>query len=145
MAGTVTVSVLSERQDGKIGDDWKYDLEVKVFNEGLKGKGQINVPKHNLADGVTVEPHGNPDPLVLDAGEPGSELKIWMKLVATEVDLFQNDQGESDLNFTMPCPNPGDAPIVFEKEISCGVTEKPVVADSTAIFTLEVKLVASAD
>ena len=145
MAGKLTVSVVSERQDGKIGDDWKYDLEVKVFNEGLKGKGKIRVPKHNLTDGVTVEPHGNPDPLVLNAGEPGSELKIWMKLVATEVDLFQNDQGESDLNFTMPCPNAGDSPIVFEKEISCGVTEKPVVADNTAIFKLEVKLVTSAD
>lgn len=144
MSGKVTVSLLSERQDGKIGDDWKYDLEVKVFNEGLKGKGHIKVPKHNLADGVTVEPHGNPEPLVLDAGEPGSELKIWMKLIATEVDMFRNDEGESDLNFTMALPEAGDSPIAIEKEISCGVTEKPVVADNTAIFKLVVRLVASA-
>ena len=145
MAGKLTFSILSERQDGKIGDDWKYDVEVKVFNQGLKGKGTISVPKHNLTDGVTVEPHGNPEPLVLEAGEPGSDLKIWMKLVATEVDTFRNDVGESDLNFMMRCPGSGDAPITVEKEISCGVTEKPVIADNTAIFKVVVRLVASAE
>jgi len=145
MAGKVTLSVLSERQEGKIGDDWRYTVEAKVFNQGLKGKGLIKVAKHNLASGVTMEPHGSPDALVLDAGEPGSELKIFLKLVATEVDMFRNDEGESELNFTMPCPRPGDAPFAFEKEISCGVTEKPIVADNTSIFTVNVRLVASAD
>ncbi|MDX1460012.1 MAG: hypothetical protein R3348_03055 [Xanthomonadales bacterium] len=145
MSGKLTVSLVSERQDGKIGDDWKYDLEVKVFNQGLKGKGKISVPKHNLGDGMTMEPHGNPDDLVLDAGDSGSELKIWMKLIATEVDAFRNDVGESDLNFTMPCPESGHTPVVFEKEISCGVTEKPVIADNTAIFKLVVRLTASSD
>ena len=145
MTGTVTVSVISERQDGKIGNDWKYDVEVKVFNEGLKGKGTISVKKHTLDSGITMEPHGSPDPLVLEAGDGGSELKIWMKLLATEVDLFRNDSGESDLNFTLYCPREGESPMVVEKEISCGVTEKPVVADNTAIFKLIIRLVASAD
>lgn len=144
MAGKVIFSILSERQDGKIGDDWRYEVEVKVFNEGLKGKGTISVPKHNLASGQTVDPHGSPAPIELDAGDPGSELKIWMRLVATEVDLFRNDEGESELHFTMACPLPGEAPLVLEKEISCGVTEKPVVADSTSIFRVMVRLEASA-
>jgi hypothetical protein len=145
MTGKVTFSLLSERQEGKIGDDWKYEVEAKVFNEGLKGKGVIKVEKHNLASGITMEPHGSPDAMVLEAGDGGSELKIWLKLVAIEVDLFRNDTGESELNFTMACPAAGETPIVVEKEISCGVTEKPVVADNTSIFTVTVRLVASAD
>ena len=145
MAGKVTFSLLSEGQEGKIGDDWKYTVEIKIFNQGLKGKGTINVPKHQLLSGVTMEPHGAPDALVLDAGDDGSELKIWLKLIAIEVDLFRNDTGECDLNFIMACPGPGETPITLEKEISCGVTEKPVVADNTSIFTVVVRLVASSD
>lgn len=145
MAGKVTFSLVSEGQEGKIGDDWKYAVEIKVFNQGLKGKGTIKVAKHQLSSGVTMEPHGAPDALVLDAGEVGSDLKIWLKLIAIEVDLFRNDTGECDLNFTMACPGPGETPITLEKEISCGVTEKPVVADNTAIFTVVVRLVASSD
>ena len=141
----MTVSVLSERQEGKIGDDWRYTVEAKVFNQGLKGKGMIKVKKHSLASGVTMEPHGSPEALVLGAGDAGSELKVFLKLVATEVDLFRNDEGESELNFTMPCPNPGETPFTIEKEISCGVTEKPIVADNTSIFTVVVRLVASPD
>ena len=44
MGCKVTMSLVSERQDGPIGDDWKYEVEAKVFNEGLKGKGTISVP-----------------------------------------------------------------------------------------------------
>jgi hypothetical protein len=145
MTRKVTVSVISERQDGKIGDDWRYEVEARVFNQGLKGKGTIKVEKHTLASGVTMEPHGSPDALVLDVGEGGSELKVWLKLIATEVDLFRNDTGESDLNFSLVCPSPGETAIVVEKEISCGVTEKPVLADNTSIFTVLVRLVATAD
>ncbi len=145
MAGKVTFSLVTEGQEGKIGDDWKYTVEIKIFNQGLKGKGTINVAKHQLSSGVTMEPYGAPDALVLDAGEVGSELKIWLKLIAIEVDLFRNDTGEFDLDFTMACPRPGETPITLEKEISCGVTEKPVVADNTSIFTVVVRLVASSD
>jgi hypothetical protein len=145
MTAKVTFSILSERQDGNIGDDWKYDIEVKVFNEGLKGKGTISVKKHSLDSGITMEPHGSPEPLELPAGESGAELKIWMKLVATEVDMFRNDDGESQLNFAMQCPKPGEDPLVVEKEINCGVTEKPVVADNHAIFKVAVRLIASAE
>lgn len=145
MTGKVTFSLLSERQEGKIGDDWRYEVEAKIFNQGLKGKGVIKVEKHNLASDVTMEPHGSPDAMILEAGDAGSELKVWLRLVATEVDLFRNDTGESELNFTMVCPAAGEAPLAVEKEISCGVTEKPIVADNTSIFKVLVRLVASAD
>jgi len=145
MPSKVTFSLLSERQDGQIGDDWMYEVEAKVFNEGLKGKGSIKVPKHNLASGMTMEPHGSPAPIELPAGEGGGELKIWLKLNATEVDTFRNDRGESQLNFSMFCPRDGENPIAVEKEISCGVTETPVVKGNTATFTARVRLVASAD
>ena len=145
MAGKVTFSLLSERQEGKIGDDWRYEVEAKIFNGGLKDKGVIKVEKHNLASDVTMEPHGSPDAMILEAGDAGSELKVWLRLVATEVDLFRNDTGESELNFTIACPAAGEAPLVVEKEISCGVTEKPIVADTTSIFKVLVRLVASAE
>ena len=145
MTGKVIFSLLSERQDGEIGDDWKYEVETKIFNEGLKGKGTISVKKHSLDSGITMEPHGSPEPLELGAGVGGSELKIWLKLKATEVDLFRNDDGESELNFTIKCPRAGEDPLVVEKEISCGVTEKPVVAGNTSTFTVGVRLVASCD
>ena len=145
MTAKVTFSLISERQDGDIGDDWKYTVETKIFNEGLKGKGTISVKKHSLDSGITMEPHGSPDAMELGAGDAGSELKVWLKLVATEVDLFRNDDGESELNFTMRSPKPGEDPIVLEKEISCGVTEKPIVADNTSIFTVGVRLVVSTD
>ena len=145
MTGKVTFSLLSERQEGKIGDDWRYEVEAKIFNQGLKGKGVIKIEKHNLASDVTMEPHGSPDAMILEAGDAGSELKVWLRLVATEVDLFRNDTGESELNFTIACPAAGEAPLVVEKEISCGVTEKPIVADTTSIFKVLVRLVASAE
>ena len=49
MGCNVTMTVLSEHQEGYIGDDWKYTITVKAFNEGLKGMGAIDVPKHALA------------------------------------------------------------------------------------------------
>jgi len=52
MAFKVTISVLSESQEGDIGDDWKFELNAKVFNEGLAGEGVIKVKKHNLPAGV---------------------------------------------------------------------------------------------
>ncbi|MEM1412485.1 MAG: hypothetical protein AAGH19_09005, partial [Pseudomonadota bacterium] len=76
MGCKVTMSLVSERQDGPIGDDWKYEVQAKVFNEGLKGKGQIKVAKHNLPGGQTVEPPGPPEPVVMDAGACGGTVLV---------------------------------------------------------------------
>ena len=41
MEGKVTFSVLTENHEGPIGEDWRYWIEAKVFNQGLKGQGTI--------------------------------------------------------------------------------------------------------
>ena len=56
MACKVNMSLLTESQEGNIGSDWKYTVEAKVFNEGLKGTGSISVAKHILKSGTTQEP-----------------------------------------------------------------------------------------
>ena len=58
MEGKVTLSVLKESHEGNAGNDWKYQIEAKVFNRGLKGQGLIKVAKHNLPSGVTQAPPG---------------------------------------------------------------------------------------
>jgi|GEM_PF-6205669 len=56
MAFKVTVSVLSEGQEGDIGDDWRFELNVKAFNEGLKGAGTLKIKKHHLPALVSLTP-----------------------------------------------------------------------------------------
>jgi len=40
------MTLISEGQEGNCGEDWKYVLDAKVFNQGLKGQGSISVPYH---------------------------------------------------------------------------------------------------
>ena len=111
MGCKVTMSLVSERQDGPIGDDWKYEVEAKVFNEGLKGKGSISVPKHNLPAGATQDPPGPPEPVVMDGGDCGGTVLVRVHVKATEVDLFISDKGEASVDITMKCPGPGEAAV----------------------------------
>ena len=53
MGSTLTLRLISESQEGVIGDDWKYVLHAKVYNEGLTGEGSIDVKKHTLDSGQT--------------------------------------------------------------------------------------------
>ena len=89
MEGKVTLSVLKESHQGNAGNDWKYQLEAKVFNRGLKGRGVINVAKHNLPSGVSQVPPGPPDAVEIPAGDCNNEIKIKIRLEAVEVDFFQ--------------------------------------------------------
>jgi hypothetical protein len=139
------MTLLTESQQGNIGDDWKYDLEAKVFNEGLKGTGNIKIKKHTLSSGATQEPPGPPAPVEIPAGEGGKELMVRLTLHATEVDFFKSDSGETQINFHMPSPSPGSAPIVRETEVSVGVRESPGLMDETAVLTLALRLEASCD
>lgn len=137
MEGKITISVLSESHEGNAGNDWRYLLEAKAFNRGLKGQGVIEVAKHNLPSGTTQEPPGPPAPAVISAGDPNSEIKLKLRLEATEVDLFRNDVGLTDIDLYLSCPGPGRPPLVMEREISVGVSD----SGRDSIVTLKIKLV----
>ena len=141
MAFKVTISILSEGQEGDIGDDWRFELNVKAFNEGLKGEGIIKVKKHHLAAGSVQDPPGPPEPLVLPAGNGEEQILIRLHLKATEVDLFQNDVGivESDIN--CPCPSVEDRISAHQTDLSVGVRETPGFLNQVAIFTLKLRIV----
>ncbi len=140
MGCKVKMSLVSERQDGPIGDDWRYVVSAKVFNEGLKGKGTIKVPKHTLSSGVTQDPPGPPEAVVMDAGGCGDNALVRIQVDATEVDLFINDKGSSSLDVAIKCPGAGELPVTKEAEISVGVRESPGVSGETSIFRVVVRL-----
>lgn len=142
MGGKVTMSLVTERQDGPIGDDWRYVVEAKVFNEGLKGKGTIKVPKHTLSSGVTQEPPGPPESLVMESGNCGDNILVRIKVDATEVDWLIHDKGSASMDVTMKCPGEGAAPVTKEAEISVGVRESPGLSGETSVFRLLIRLVA---
>ena len=141
MAATVTFTILEENHEGPIGDDWRYWVEAKVFNQGLKGNGKIEVKKHSLKTGVTQVPPGPPEPLVLPAGDCGERVKVKLTLEATEVDLFRNDVGKTDIDTYLECPGPDEEPLVRNGEISVGVIESPGITGETSIITLKIRLV----
>lgn len=145
MEGKVTFSVIKENHVGPIGDDWRYWIEAKVFNQGLKGQATIKVKKHSLPDGTTQAPPGPPAAVEIPAGDYHNQLKIKLTLEATEVDLFRNDVGKTDIDLTLGCPKPGEAPVTYDKEISVGVVESPGITGETSILTLTVRLVLSCD
>jgi hypothetical protein len=125
MACKITISLLSESQEGTIGNDWKYRIEAKIFSGALTGKGTIKVPKHRLDSGKSQVPPGPPEALVLPAGEPGAEIRVALRFKVAEVDLFKNDTGETTASFKLTCPPAGGAAVVEEREVSIGVDEEP--------------------
>jgi hypothetical protein len=141
MAGKVTFSVLSESHEGNIGDDWRYWIEVKVFNRGLKGQGLIEVPKHKLPSGVTQEPPNQPVEVEISAGECNDDVKIKIRAKATEVDLLSSDSGLTDIDMILDFPDAGEAPLVRERDICIGVSEAP----RSSLITLKTRLVLACD
>jgi hypothetical protein len=139
MTCKLTMMLISESQEGNIGEDWKYDLDVKVSGDKLKGEGRIRAPKHKLPSGVIREPHGSPAPVVLFTGQCGGELKVRMHLVATEVDLFVNDVGKVDKMLDIECPRVAGDTVTKEVDIAVGVRESPGIIPKNAVFTLRVR------
>ena len=142
MGCTVTMTILSERQDGPIGDDWRYTVEAKVFNQGLTDKGKVKVKKHQLSSGVTQDPPGPPEPLVLNAGDCGEEVLVRLQVDATEVDWLIHDKGTGTMDMNIRCPGEGADPISKDVEVSVGVRESPGLSGETSIFRLNMRLVA---
>lgn len=142
MTGKITMSLLSERQDGAIGDDWKYQLTAKVFHGALADEGAIDVPKHKLHSGATQAPPGPPEPVVLKTGVRGDDVLVRLHLDATEVDLFVNDHGCAELDVPIHCPEAGELPVTRDVEVSVGVMESPGFMGESSIFRLQLRLVA---
>ena len=138
MACKLTLSVLSEHQEGEIGDDWKYEIEAKLFCGGLKDDGTIAVSKHHLGSGETRELDDGEAELVLTGVEAGSECRLDLKLTASEVDILRNDVGTASRSITLSCPPQGES-ITRIEEISAGVTEAPANI-STSVFTLKLQI-----
>ncbi len=139
MTCSLTMTLISEHQEGECGDDWKYELGVKVFNQGLQGEGLFSVPKHTLQAGVVEKPHGLPEPLLVFAGECTGELLVKMHLEATEVDLFVNDVGKASMVFKLECPGSAGGSVTKEVEIAAGVREAPAFLNKDSVFTVQVR------
>ena len=145
MTCKLTMTLISEHQEGNCGEDWKYDLDVKVFHEGLKGEGQVSVPKHILPVGVVKEPHGSPQPQVVFTGECLTELLVRMELTATEIDLFVNDVGKASKDITIACPGPHGDKVTKEVDMVAGVKEAPSILNKNAVFTVRVRFSLTCD
>ena len=139
MTCKLTMTLISEGQEGNCGDDWMYDLEAKVFNEGLKGEAKVHVPKHTLDSGSVREPFGSPEPVVLFTGDCKGEILVRMVLTATEVDMFVNDVGKASKDIRIECPGPAGHKITREVDISAGVRESPGILHKNSVFTLRVR------
>jgi hypothetical protein len=133
------MALVSEHQEGNCGEDWKYDLAVKVFHEGLKGEGAFNVPKHILQAGVVMHPWGEPEPVTVFTGECLTELLVRIHLTATEVDMFVNDVGEANKDIRIDCPGPSGDKVTKEVDIAAGVRESPGIMNRNSVFTVRVR------
>lgn len=145
MTCKLTMTLISEHQEGNCGDDWKYDIDVKVFHEGLKGEGRVSVPKHTLDAGSVREPHGAPEPMVVFTGECLTELLVRLELTATEVDLFVNDVGKASKDIKIECPGPRGDKVTKDCDISAGVRESPGILNKNSVFTVRVRFTLTCD
>ncbi len=140
MTCKLTMTLISESQEGNIGEDWRYELEAKVFTDGIRGQGEFKIPKHNLPAGIVSEPHGAPAPVEIFSGECTGDLLVRLHLVATEVDLFINDVGQAQKDLRIDCPGPAGGVVTKEVDVAAGVRESPGILPKTAVFTVRVRL-----
>lgn len=143
MSCTLTMKLVSESQEGNIGEDWRYDLDVRVSSGGQQGQGRIKVPKHNLPSGLVQEPHGSPEPQVVFTGDCEDALHVEMRLVATEVDMFVNDVGKVRKELIIQCPGVSGTTVTKDCDIEVGVREMPRIFPQKAVFTLRVRFMLS--
>jgi hypothetical protein len=139
MSCRLTMTLISELQEGNVGEDWKYQLDVEVLRDGVIGKGSFKVPKHNLPSYVVREPYGTPAPQVLYSGDCEGELLLRSHLTATEVDMFVNDVGKIQKDLVIECPGPAGGTVTKEVDIAVPVHEMPAILPQKAVFTLRVR------
>ncbi len=139
MTCKLTMTLLSEHQEGECGDDWKYEVGVKVLSEDQNGEGIISVPKHKLVVHSVQKPYGHPGPLNVFSGECKTEILVKLHLKATELDLFMNDVGEASMQFKLACPRVAGGKVSREFEISAGVREVPAFLNKHSVFSVQVR------
>jgi hypothetical protein len=145
MTCTLTMMLISETQQGTIGEDWKYTLVAKVYEGDLDGEGSISVEKHKLPSGAVRDPFGSPAPVTVFKGKCNTGFLVRMKLTATEVDMFVNDVGKVEKELRIDCPGPGGGKVTKEVDIAVGVRESPGILPKTAVFTVRVRLTLACD
>ena len=139
MSCRLTMTLVSECQEGTAGEDWKYDLEVQVLGQDVQGQGSVSVAKHDLPPGVVRPPHGSPAPQVLFSGPCKGDLLLKLQLTAIEVDLFVNDVGKVQKDLVIECPGPGGGAVTRELDIEVEVHESPKFIPRKSTFTLRVR------
>lgn len=140
MTCTLTMTLISEAQQGAIGEDWKYSVVAKVCDGNLDGEGSISVGKHKLPSGALRAPFGSPAPVTVFSGDCTTSVLVRMKLTATEVDLFVDDVGTAEKELRIDCPGPGGGKVTKEVDIPAGVREAPGILPKSAVFTVRVRL-----
>lgn len=139
MPAKLSFTIIQEGHEGPVGDDWRYKVEAKVYNEGLKGEATIEVAEHSLPDGTQQTPPGPPETIEMSAGDEGLPILIKLRAEATEVDAFRNDVGFTNVDITLDCPGPGKEPLVHDQEIKIAVVESPALTHATSLLTLTLR------
>jgi len=136
----LTMMLVSECQEGDVGEDWKYDLDFETSAAGEPQRGSVSVGKHNLPAGVVREPYGSPPPCELFVGECTGPLQVRLSLTVTEVDILVDDVGQAQKDLLIECPGPAGGVVTKELDIDVEVREAPAVLPGKAVFTLRVRL-----
>lgn len=145
MQGIVTFSIIEESHIGPIGDDWKYWVEAKVYNEGLKGEAIISVPEHSFNADTIQKPPGPDESIRIPAGDSSKPILIKITAEATEVDTFKNDVGTKSIDLTLQCPGASGEPLIVDQEIEIGVVETPNLSGQTSLFTIKARFILSCE
>lgn len=142
MGCKIDVSLISERVDGDIGDDWEYDVEARILDHPGSQSGRIEVENHKLTPGIMRELPGTHS-TELDAGPCGSEVDIELHLQARELDWVFSDVGDHKTTIRVVCPGPGAEPLELSREVAVRVEEKPLVLGGAATLILMIRITAS--
>jgi hypothetical protein len=142
MGCKIGVSLISERVDGDIGDDWEYDVEARISNHPGSQPGRIEVENHKLTPGVMRELPGTYS-TELDAGPCGSDANLELHLQARELDWVFSDVGDHKTTIRVECPGPGAEPLEMSREVAVRVEEKPLVLGGAATLILMIRITAS--
>jgi hypothetical protein len=139
MTCAVNLSVISERVEGDIGDDWQYSLIAELRHPAGGDRAQIDVAKHKLPPGPARVPPGEPQARLVVAA-CGETASIELHISAAEHDWIFPDTGTNQRSVTIACPGPGEPFTSKTREIAVRVEERPRVLGGAATLILNVRI-----